>query len=100
VEWEGGELKATPTKVVTNHCLSQVGDSESIAESIRRFNMLSAEHLPVANRQQAEDAIQAASYSGETKWTVVFDQQRLTATHYFGCQWEEPLTFSLTQHNH
>lgn len=100
VEWEGGELKATPTKVVTNHCLSQVGDSESIAESIRRFNMLSAEHLPVANRQQAEDAIQAASYSGETKWTVVFDQQRLTATHYFGCQWEEPLIFSLTQHNH
>ena len=96
VEWKGGELMATPTQVVTNHCLSAVSNNESIAESIQRFNMLTTEHLPITGVQQAEQAIQAASYPGETLWTVIYDQQALTATHYFGCQWEQPLTNNLS----
>lgn len=96
VEWEGGELKATPTQVVTNHCLSEVSDSESIAESLRRFNMLYAEHLPVTDKLQAQQAIQAASYPGKTLWSVIYNQETLTATHYFGCQWEQPLTSTLS----
>ena len=96
VEWKGGELMATPTLVVTNHCLSAVSNNESIAESIQRFNMLTTEQLPITGVQQAEQAIQAASYPGETLWTVIYDQQALTATHYFGCQWEQPLTNNLS----
>ena len=96
VEWKGGELMATPTQVVTNHCLSAVSNNESIAESIQRFNMLTTEQLPITGVQQAEQAIQAASYPGETLWTVIYDQQALTATHYFGCQWEQPLTNNLS----
>ena len=95
VEWEGGELKTTPTQVVTNHCLSDVSNSESITESLRRFNMLNEEHLPVTDKQQAQQAIQAASYPSGTLWTVIYDQQALTATHYFGCKWQQPLTNSL-----
>lgn len=99
VEWKHGELKATPTQLVTNHCLSEVGDSEDIAESQRRFNMLNADYLPVAGNDQAQQAIQAASYQGETLWTVIFDQQALTSTHYFDCQWDNPLTNSLANNN-
>ena len=96
VEWKDGELRATPTQVVTNHCLSDVSNSESITESLRRFNMLNEEHLPITSDQQAQQAIQASSYRGETLWTVIYNQQALTATHYFGCQWEQPLTNNLT----
>jgi penicillin V acylase-like amidase (Ntn superfamily) len=96
VEWEGGELKATPTQVVTNHCLSEVNNSESITESLRRFNMLNEEHLPVTDKQQAQQAIQAASYPSGTLWTVIYDQQTLTATHFFSCEWEQPLTNTLS----
>ena len=99
VEWKGGELKATPTQVVTNHCLSEVSNSESITESLRRFNMLNEEHLPVTDKQQAQQAIQAASYPGGTLWSVIYDQQSLTATHYFGCQWEKPITNNLSAKN-
>ena len=99
VEWKDGELMATPTQVVTNHCLSDVSNSESITESLRRFNMLNEEHLPVTDKQQAQQAIQAASYPGGTLWSVIYDQQSLTATHYFGCQWEKPITNNLSAKN-
>lgn len=95
VEWKGGELKVTPTQVVTNHCLSEPGSGEDIAESRQRFDMLNADYMPVDDGK-ALQAIQAASYPSETLWTVIYNQQTLTTTHYFGCEWEQPLTSTLS----
>ena len=89
------DSKVTPTLVVTNHCLSELGSGEDIAESRQRFDMLNADYMPVDDGK-ALQAIQAASYPSETLWTVIYNQQTLTTTHYFGCEWEQPLTSTLS----
>jgi len=95
VEWKDGVLTATPTSIVTNHCLAEERENENTGESHRRFDMLAAGFLPLTDSQQAQQAIEAASYEDATLWSVVYDQQALTATHYFGCKWEEALVNTL-----
>lgn len=87
VEWKDGKMLVTPTQVVTNHCLNEARQSDRTTESHRRFDMITSDFLPLKGSSKAMQAIQAASYPQETLWSVVYDQQSLTATHYFGCQW-------------
>lgn len=95
VEWNNGQMQVTPTQVVTNHCLSEARLSNDTQESHQRFDMLTSRFLPLAERNSAQQAIQAASYPQATLWSVVFDQQSLTATHYFGCRWNEGIVSEL-----
>ena len=95
VEWNDGQMQVTPTQVVTNHCLSEARLSNDTQESHQRFDMLTSRFLPLAERNSAQQAIQAASYPQETLWSVVFDQQSLTATHFFGCRWNEGIVSEL-----
>lgn len=95
VEWNNGQMQVTPTQVVTNHCLSEARLSNDTQESHQRFDMLTSRFLPLAERNSALQAIQAASYPQATLWSVVFDQQSLTATHYFGCRWNEGIVLEL-----
>ncbi|MBR1940185.1 MAG: linear amide C-N hydrolase [Bacteroidaceae bacterium] len=95
VEWNDGQMQVTPTQVVTNHCLSEARQSDDTGESHQRFEMLTSRFLPLAGRDTPLQAIQAASYPQATLWSVVYDQQALTATHYFGCRWEEGIASAL-----
>jgi len=95
-EWTGGELVITETPVVTNHYLCGK-DVPQVENSLQRFDHLTdiyQHHLP-ANAQQAREAIESVASTEVTQWSIVFDQQALTARYWFRADFSKAYEVSL-----
>lgn len=110
VEWMGDEMLVTETNVVTNHYL--VGDAEPDLEEIPkeyqpsyiRYSALYGRYLIAEGKMTAAEVLESMKAvasstfdnfraDGETRrtqWTLVFDQQALTAELYRWEEWEKP----------
>lgn len=107
VEYIEGEMIVTETDVVTNHYLARNAElaPEEVPDSQRqshiRYETLSGLRLDAAGVMTVDEvrsALAAAAQSnfsdtngGElTSWSLVYDQQALTATFYDTEDWEHP----------
>lgn len=103
VEWMGDEMLVTETDVVTNHylagdaglALDEVPDSQR--QSHIRYETLSAACLDANGVMTADQvrtalaAVAQSNYGGElTRWSLVYDQNALTAAFYDKEGWERP----------
>lgn len=95
VEWHKGEMIVTPTPIVTNHSLSTPTEHPLICESQQRFADLLENHSSLPSHESGVAALKSAAYEDQTRWSVIYDKNKLSATHYFDCNWENPLTFTL-----
>lgn len=108
VEWMGDEMLVTETDVVTNHylagdaglALDEVPDSQR--QSHIRYETLSAlcldaDSVMTANQVRAAlTAVAQSNYDDElTRWSLVYDQQALTAAFYDKEGWERPYFLSV-----
>ena len=110
VEWIGGEMVVTETNVVTNHYVAQRdGLPEGFEASHLRFDTLAGlreSHDGVMTGDEVMDAMQAAASSNfnylredhenrRTQWTLVFDQDALTARFCRLEDWDRPYLLDL-----
>ncbi len=104
VEYIGGEMVVTETNVVTNHYVApREGLPEGFEASHLRFETLAglrAERNGAMAGDEVLDAMKAAASSNfnylredhenrRTQWTLVFDQNALTAEFYRWENWEQ-----------
>lgn len=110
VEWMGDEMLVTETNVVTNHYLA--GDAEPDLEEVPkqyqdsyiRYRTLYGRYLDANGKLTAEEVLEdmktvaSSNFNdyrtdGETRrtqWTLVFDQNALTAELYRCEDWQRP----------
>lgn len=96
VEYVNNEMIVTETAVVTNHYLSPgeklgVGNEESIA----RFGRLMELREGVTGAEEMRDAMEAVSYSGITRWSIVYDQNARSLDFYWNRQFDMPHHFEI-----
>ena len=92
VEWQDGKMTVTKTDIVTNHSLAVQRETPSTQESIRRFAVL-ADNSGFTTHAEGLQALKYASYEGYTLWSVIYDKEQLSSTIYFDRDWDNPLTF-------
>ena len=93
VEWKGGEIHATDTAVVTNHCLWENRDSSHTEESRQRLAKL-ADRRP-QSQADALSSLQEASYKDWTLWSVIYDRATLSGRWFSRCRWGKPIAVSM-----
>lgn len=115
VEWMGDEMIVTETNVVTNHYLA--GDAEPDLEEIPKEyqpsyirywalcgrNLIAEGKMTAAEVLEGMKAVVSSTFNefradGETRrtqWTLVFDQQALTAELYRCEEWEKPYRLAM-----
>jgi len=112
VEYIGGEMVVTETDVVTNHYVAQRdGLPEGFEASHLRFETLAdlrENHNGAMTTDQVLDAMKAAASSNfnhlredhenrRSQWTLVFDQNTLTAQFYRWENWDQPYSLNIQE---
>lgn len=85
VEWINGELKTVNSRVVTNHSLVNEVTNETWANSIARYDSLTAAGTSAnweMTSQQVAAALEGAQQSNSV-WSAVFEPSAKRITYYF-----------------
>ena len=98
VEYIGDQMIVTETPAVTNHYLSEgekygMGNEESIARFERLLEMRSA----VTDTEAMRDTLESVSYSGITRWSIVYDLEARSFDFYWNRQFDQPHHFELAE---
>lgn len=98
IEYIGGEMIVTETPAVTNHYLSE-GEKYGIGneESIARFDRLLEMRSVITSAEAMRDTMEAVSYSGVTRWSIVYDLEARSFDFYWNRQFDMPHHFELAQ---
>lgn len=96
IEYIGGEMIVTDTPAVTNHYLSAgkkqgLGNPESLARIGKLLEMCS--HITGTGNMR--DTMEAVSYPGITRWSIVYDLDAKSFDFYWNRQFNEPYHFCL-----
>lgn len=100
VEWVNDEMLVVDSPVCTNHYLAESerqGTSLFLESSAQRYELLQTELKEHAVMSEADvvEAVQAVAGSNLTRWSVLFNQQQLTATYYQNADFGHPFFFRL-----
>ena len=98
VEYIGGEMIVTETPAVTNHYLTE-GEKYGIGnkESIARFERLLEMRSGITGTEVMRDTMEAVSYSGITRWSIVYDLEAKSFDFYWNRQFDVPHHFELAE---
>lgn len=95
VEYINNELIVTDTPAVTNHYLSE-GEKYGVGnqESLSRYDKLMEMRSGITGSENMRDTMEAVSYSGITRWSLVYDLETKAFDFYWNMQFEQPHHFN------
>lgn len=98
VEYIRGEMIVTDTPAVTNHYLS-AGEKHGVGnpESLARFEKLLEMSSGIACVEDMRSTMEAVSYSGITRWSIVYDMDAKSFDFYWNRQFDMPHHFELAE---
>ena len=96
VEYVDHKMIVTETPAVTNHYLSS-GEKQCVGneESLTRFDKLLGLREGITGFEEMRHAMEAVSYSGITRWSIVYDQKAGSLDFYWNRQFEAPYHFEI-----
>lgn len=93
-EWKDGVLLRTDSPAVTNHELSSLDDDPAVRESVlRREKLLGSGRA--GSLEEGFSILRSVSSDPDTRWSVVYDKDRLQGTWCFPPAWNEAITVPL-----